>query len=72
LVSGRPATQTRNDRSVTFESCDPGTAAAGGRAPGHVSGIQGLALRKALIATRQEQGIPPQGAVCTTTPCWPS
>ncbi len=64
--SGRPATQTRNDRSVTFESCDPGTAAAGGRAPGHVSGIQGLALRKALIATLQEQGIPPQGAVCTT------
>ena len=63
--SGRPATQARNDRSVTFESCDPGTAAAG-RAPGHVSGIQGLALRKALIATLREQGIPPQGAVCTT------
>ena len=64
--SGRPATQARNDRSVTFESCDPGTAAAAGRAPGHVSGIQGLALRKALIATLREQGIPPQGAVCTT------
>jgi len=64
--SGRPATQTRNDRSVTFESCDPGTAAAAGRAAGHVSGIQGLALRKALIATLQEQGIPPLGAVCTT------
>ena len=64
--SGRPATQARNDRSVTFESCDPGTAAAVGRAPGHVSGIQGLALRKALIATLREQGIPPQGAVCTT------
>ncbi len=64
--SGRPATQTRNDRSVTFESCDPGTAAAGGRSAGHVSGIQGLALRKALIATLQQQGIPQQGAVCTT------
>lgn len=63
--SGRPATQTRNDRSVTFESCDPGTAAAG-RAAGHVSGIQGLALRKALIATLQESRIFPQGAVCTT------
>ena len=64
--SGRPATQTRNDRSVTFESCDPGTAAVGGRPAGHVSGIQGLALRKALITTLQEQAIPPQGAACTT------
>lgn len=62
---GRPATQARNDRSVLFESCDPGTAAAGGRADDHVSGIEGLALREGIVAGLQEEGIPPKVAACT-------
>ena len=60
---GRPATHTRNDRAVLFESCDPGIATVG-RREGHVSGIQGLALRKAIIEVVQEQGAPPETAVC--------
>ncbi|MGI8683815.1 MAG: DUF6782 family putative metallopeptidase [Acidimicrobiales bacterium] len=40
-----PASHSRKDRTVRVESCDPGTAAPGGRAEGHVSGIQGLGLR---------------------------
>lgn len=62
--TGRPATQARNDRSVTFESCDPGSAAAGGRKPGHVAGIQGLALRNGIAAGLQSENVPPKTAVC--------
>ena len=34
---------------VRFESCDPGPGAVGGRRDGHVSGIEGLALRRELV-----------------------
>ena len=61
---GRPATSTRNERSVVFESCDPGAAAAGGRPAGRVSGIQGLELRKEVITALGEQGVPAKTAEC--------
>ncbi len=64
-AKGRPAKETRNDRSVLFESCDPGAAAAGGRAKGHVSGIEGLGLRKALLEGLQKGGAPQKVAECT-------
>lgn len=46
---GFSATHTRADRSVHIEACDPGTDGPPGRAEGHVSGIQGLAFRRAII-----------------------
>jgi hypothetical protein len=61
----RPAHAIHNERSVLFESCDPGSAAPG-RAEGHVSGIQGLALREAVIKGTEAGGIPPKAAVCIT------
>jgi hypothetical protein len=63
-AQGRPASATSNGTSVSFESCDPGAAASNGRAAGHVSGIRGLALRRALIA-EVSQSIPPKAAICT-------
>lgn len=46
-----------------FESCDPGTAAAG-RAGDHVSGIDGLGLREAVIGSLTEGGASPKIAAC--------
>ncbi|HET7486445.1 MAG TPA: DUF6782 family putative metallopeptidase [Acidimicrobiales bacterium] len=42
-------------RFATVESCDPG-ASAPGRIPGHVSGIQGLGMRQALIEELKGSG----------------
>lgn len=63
-AAGKPATQTSAERNVEFESCDPGTGGAG-RAPGHISGIEGLALRKALISVIGGQGLPAKVVECT-------
>ncbi len=46
------------------ESCDPGKEAAGGRSEGHVSGIQGLALRRTMTASLQQFGATPEAATC--------
>ena len=46
---GFRATHTRADRTVHVEACDPGTAGPAGRAEAHVSGVQGLAFRRAII-----------------------
>ena len=62
-AKGRPATYTRNEKAVVFESCDPGTAAAG-RAGDHVSGIDGLGLREAVIGSLTEGGASPKTAAC--------
>jgi hypothetical protein len=60
----RPAKHTRVDRWVSFESCDPGAAAAGGRKEGHVAAIEGLALRKGIAAGLQSGGVPAKTATC--------
>jgi hypothetical protein len=62
-AKGRPATYLRDEKSVVFESCDPGTAASG-RAEGHVSGIEGLGLREAVIGSLKQGGAPPEAAAC--------
>ena len=59
-----PAGQRRDGRFVTFESCDPGDEATGGRPEGHVSAIQGLALRRAIAEGFESSGAPPDAAVC--------
>lgn len=46
---GFKVTHRRADRTVRVEACDPGTAGPAGRADGHVSGVQGLAIRRSLI-----------------------
>jgi hypothetical protein len=65
-ATDRPAKQRRVDRWVSFESCDPGAAAAGGRAEGHVAAIEGLALRKGIAAAMESGGIPAKSSLCIT------
>lgn len=49
---------------MKLESCDPGTDGPAGRPEGHVSGIHGLAYRRALINTLQAVGAPADRAAC--------
>lgn len=61
---GFPTAHSRADRMVTVESCDPGTAAGGGRSDGHVSGIEGLGIRSALSFDITIDGVEEAKAGC--------
>jgi hypothetical protein len=63
-AGGLPASQHRDARFVTLESCDPGHEATGGRPDGHVSAIQGLSLRRAIAAGFAASGAPADAAEC--------
>lgn len=62
-AKGYPATSSHTDRTARLESCDPGTKGAG-RAEGHVSGIEGLSIRGALIESLSEAGVPADRTGC--------
>lgn len=62
--NGFPATHSRTDRSVLVESCDPGTNGPAGRADDHVSGIQGLALRREVMESLATFGVPAERTAC--------
>ena len=46
---GFNVTHSRTESVVHADACDPGTSGPAGRAEGQVSGVQGLAYRRALI-----------------------
>lgn len=50
--------------SVSVESCDPGAGRQAARAEGHVSGIQGLGLRQALLLEMEGVGVAAPQALC--------
>jgi hypothetical protein len=55
---------SRDDKLVEVESCDPGTKGPAPRAAGHVSGLQGLALRRELMDTLAAAGLPTTRTAC--------
>lgn len=61
---GFPTTHSRADRLVKVESCDPGTAAAGGRSEDHVSGLEGLGIRMVLSGEMLSRGLEEEKADC--------
>jgi hypothetical protein len=64
-ADGLPAEQVTSGRTVRWGSCDPGVDADLSRAPGHVSGIQGLALLRGIEMGFTAGGVPADVAECT-------
>lgn len=62
--AGFPVAHSRQNRTVTAESCDAGASATPARIPGHVSGIEGLGLRQSIIEEIKQEGAPAAKAPC--------
>lgn len=64
-AKGMPARSSRTGDVVQWESCDPGKdAPAPADASGHVSGINGLALRRSIAQEFESSGAPKTTAFC--------